>query len=122
MLEGFGISKRVLIKQFLEGAPIVQTSANLFDELVGDVDRKTASLDPTVEYMAGVLLTGETGLAVFADAGAAPQAEGAESGRPETDGLVSEPVFDVEGRFGFGWHGVCVPYNTHTSQGKNDNC
>ena len=72
MLEGFGISKSGLMQQLLKNTTVVEAKAYLWDQLLWNVNRKTAPFDAHVKDMTGVLFTRAAGFAVFAHAGTSP--------------------------------------------------
>lgn len=114
MLQGFGVSQCCLIKQVLQRTAIVETTAHLRHELVGDVKSETAALDSTVKHMAGMLFAFLASLAVLADASGTAKTERSQSGWPKTRSLLLEPLCNICGKFCFGLHAVYVPYNTYT--------
>ena len=83
-LQSFDIAWGGLEEQFLQGPPVVQTTAHLGDQFFRNVHGKTASFQAPIEDVAGVLLAGLTSAAVFANARAAAQAKRAENRGPET--------------------------------------
>src|SRR5206468_12009935 len=121
MLQGFGIAKGALIQQLLKDTAVVETELYLRDQFVRNVNRKAAPFDAPVKDMTGVLFTRATSFAMFAHTGASPQAQRTQRGGPEAGGLFSEPLLDIGESLSFGWHGACVPYNTHACQLKNEN-
>lgn len=109
MLEGFGISKRGLMQQFLKNTAVVEAKPYLWDQLLWDVNSKAAPFDADVKDMTGVLFARAAGCAVFAHAGTSPQAQRAERGRPQPGGLFLEPLLDIGESLSFRWHVLCVP-------------
>ena len=70
------------MQQLLQGTPIVHTATQLGNKLLGNVDRKTTSVQPTVQNVTLMLFARQTGWAVLAHARTASQAERAQNGRP----------------------------------------
>jgi hypothetical protein len=114
MLQGFGVSLCCLIKQVLQRTAIVETTAHLRYELVGNVNGKAATLDSTVKHMAGVLFAFEASFAVLADASGTTKTERSQSRWPKARGLFLEPLRNICGRFFLGLHAVYVPHSTYT--------
>jgi len=75
----------------------------LGNQFLGHVKGKAASLLAAIENIAGMLLSGQTGRAIRANAGTAAEAERAEGGRPQVGGLLLQPALDVGKGFGFRW-------------------
>src|SRR6266576_2688335 len=65
-LQSFDIAWCGLEEQFLQGPPVVQTTAHLGDQFFRNVHGKTAPFQAPIEDVAGVLLAGLTSAAVFA--------------------------------------------------------
>src|SRR5207245_5839518 len=103
-LQSFDIAWCGLEEQFLQGPPVVQTTAHLGDQFFRNVHGKTAPFQAPIEDVAGVLLAGLTSAAVFAHARAAAQAKRAQNGGPEVGRLALEPAQYLGRRFGFRWH------------------
>ena len=114
MFQSFGVANSSLAKQLLNFSTIVQRSLHIGDELIRDIDCGAPPLDSDIQDIAGMLFTFQAGLASLTDAGTAAQAEGAESCRPKTRRLISEPLFNIDGRFILSSHDVYVPRYTHT--------
>ena len=114
MLQGFGVSQRCLVEQVLQCTAIVETTAHLRHELVGNVNGKTAALDSAVKNMARVLFACEASFAVLADASSAAKTERSQSGWPKARSLFLVPKCNICGESFFGWHDLYVPYNTYT--------
>jgi hypothetical protein len=108
MLEGFGISKSGLMQQLLKNTTVVEAKAYLWDQLLWNVNRKTAPFDAHVKDMTGVLFTRAAGFAVFAHAGTSPQAQRAQRRGPQPGGLFLEPLLDIGKTLSFSWHDICV--------------
>jgi class 3 adenylate cyclase len=117
-LQGFGIAQRTLVKEFLQRTPVLKTTLQLRDELVGDIDGEAASFDSSIKDMTGVLFATATAFAVLPNTRASPQAQGAERRRPQIVSLFSEPPLDIAKSVSFGRHEVCVPHSTHTVKKK----
>lgn len=114
MLQGFGIAQRVLMEQVLKRTPIVQTTAHLRDELVGNIKREAASLRSAVKHVAGMLFALEASLAVLADTSSTAETQGTQGGRPKAGSLFLEPLGDIGRKFFLGWHAVYVPHSAYT--------
>jgi hypothetical protein len=121
MLKGFGIAYRCLAKQFLKFAAVVERPLHLGYEFFGNINRESSSFHSDVQEMAWVLVPLQASLAVVTDAWTPTQTQGAQSGRPETCGLIPEPLFNVGGGFFFGWHAVRMPYILRTVKGNPSN-
>src|SRR6266704_1592929 len=120
-LQSFDIAWCGLEEQFLQGPPVVQTTAHLGDQFFRNVHGKTAHFQAPIEDVARVLLAGLTSAAVFANARAAAQAKRAQHGGPEIGRFALKPAQDIGRRCGFSrCHVLYVPYVTHTCQEKNE--
>lgn len=120
MLEGLGISNSGLMQQLLKNTAVVEAKPNLWDQFLWDVNRKAASFDAEVKDMTGVLFARAASCAVFAHAGTSPQAQRAERCGPQACGLFAKPLLDIGGRLSFTRHVLCVPYDIHACQVKNE--
>jgi hypothetical protein len=113
MLQGFGVSQCCLVKQVLQRTAIVETTAHLRHELVGNVKGEAAAFDSAVKYMAGVLFAFDASFAVLADASGTAKTQRSQSRRPKAGGSFLEPLRNICRKF-FLCHLVYVPYNTYT--------
>jgi hypothetical protein len=120
MLEGLGISKSGLLQQLLKNTAVVEAKPYLWDQLLGDVNGKAASFEAHVKDMTGVLFARSAGCAVFAHARTSPQAQRAERCGPKPCGLFAKPLLDIGGSLSFTRHVLCVPYDIHACQQKNE--
>jgi len=100
MFQSLDIANDRLRQQILQGTSIFQAPAHLGHQLLRDIKGERAPLDPARPEMAGVFFTGKTGRAVFPDAGASPHAQATETGRQEVGQLVSQPMLNIQWRFG----------------------
>src|SRR5258707_841817 len=82
-LQCLDIARSGFLQQLLQGAPIVHTATQLGNKLLGNVDRKTTSVQPTVQNVTLMLFARQTGWAVLANTRTASQAERAQNGRPK---------------------------------------
>jgi hypothetical protein len=89
--ERLEIARSDLLQQFLQGTTVLQTTAHLGHQLLGNVKRKTAPFYATVQNVTGMLLAGLTSLTVLAHTRAAPKIEGTESGGGEIGRSVLKP-------------------------------
>ena len=121
MLQGIHVANCRLVEQILKCAAIVETTADLRHEFVRNVYSKTATLDPAVKNMAGMLLTAETGFAVLSNAPRTAKVQRSQSSRPKAGSLFLKPVRDVYRKFFLGRHTVYVPYSHMYSQEKSYN-
>jgi hypothetical protein len=121
MLKGFGEAYGCLAKQFLKFAAVVERPLHLGYEFFGNINRESPSFHSDVQEMAGVLVPLPAGFAVLTDARAPTQTQGAQSGRPETCGMIPEPLFNVGSGFFFGWHVLRMPYSLRTVKGIPSN-
>jgi len=120
MLKGFGITKSGLIQQLLKNTAVVKAKPYLGNQLLWDVNGKAAPFDAEVKDMTGVLFARAAGCAVFAHAGASPQAQRPQRGGPQPGGLFLEPLLDIGESLSFAWHVLCVPHRIHACQLKNE--
>src|SRR6266705_1135714 len=119
--QGFHITRCGLVEQLLQSTPVVHTAAYLRHKFFGNINRKTASFQATIQDVARMLFARQAGGAVLANARTAAQAERAKNGVPEAFHLILEPAPDIGGRFGLDrFHVLCVPHATHTCQEKNE--
>src|SRR6267378_608236 len=119
--QGFQITRCGLVEQLLQSTPVVHTAAYLRHKFFGNINRKTASFQATIKDVARMLVARQASGAVLANARTAAQAERAKNGGPEAIHLILEPAPDIGGRFGLDrFHVLCVLYNTHTCQEKNE--
>jgi hypothetical protein len=107
------------MEQILKCTPIVQATAYLRDEFVGNVYSKTAALDPSVKNMAEVLFTLKASLAVLSDAPGAAKAQRSQRSWPKAGNLFLKPIGDICGKFFWGWHDVYVAYTHIYCQAKS---
>lgn len=114
MLQGFGVSQCCLVKQVLQRTAIVETTAHLRHELVGNVKGEAAAFDSAVKYMAGVLFAFDASFAVLADASGTAKTERSQSRRPKAGSSFLEPLRNICRKFFLCWHVVYVPCNTYT--------
>jgi hypothetical protein len=121
MLQGFTVSQCCLVEKVLQRTAIVETTAHLRHELVGNVESEPATLDSTVKDMARVLPAFEASSAVLADASGAAKTERSQRRWPKACGLFLELLGDICGKFFFGLHAVYVPYITYTVKGNLSN-
>jgi hypothetical protein len=116
MLQGIHVANSRLVEQILKCAPVIQATAYLWHEFVGNVHSKTASLDPAVKNMAQVLFTLKASFAMLSDASGAAKTQGSQGSWPKAGNLFMKPIRNIWGKFFFGWHAVYVPYNHIYSQ------
>jgi hypothetical protein len=109
MLQSIHIANCCLVEQILKCAAIVETTADLRHEFVRNVYSKTATLEPAVKNIAGMLLTPETGFAVLSNAPGTAKVQRSQSSRPKAGSLSLKPVRDIYRKFFLGWHAVYVP-------------
>ena len=114
MLQSLGVANGSLAKQFLEFPTVVERPLHIGNEVIGDIDGQSPSLQPDVEEMAGVLLPPQAGLAVLTNAGTPAQAERAQSCRPEIRGLALEPLLNICGGFFWSSHVVRIIHGIRT--------
>src|SRR6201984_2445615 len=74
-LQSFDITWCGLEEQFLQGPPVVQTTAHLGDQFFRNVHGKAAPFQAPIEDVAGVLLAGLTSTVVVAHARGAAHAK-----------------------------------------------
>ena len=79
--------------------PVAHSAAHLAHKLFGHVNRKPASIVPTVHNVARMLLARQTGRAVLARAPTASQAQRANKRRPQAGRLALHPANDISRRF-----------------------
>jgi hypothetical protein len=121
MLQSIYIANCRLVKQILKCAAVVEASADLRHEFVRNVYSKTATFDPAVKNMAGMLLTAKTSFAVLSNASSTPKIQRSQSSRPKAGSLFLKPIRDIYRKFFLGWHAVYVPHIHMYSQGKSYN-
>src|SRR5260370_5262238 len=100
-LQSFDIAWCGLEEQFLQCPPVVQTTAHLGDQFFRNVHGKTAPLQPPIEDVAGVLLSGLTSAAVFANARASAQAKRAQYGWTLVKRFALKPRHTIGRSVGF---------------------
>jgi hypothetical protein len=118
MLQGFGVSQCCLVKQVLQRTAIVETTAHLRHELVGNVKGEAAAFDSAVKHMAGVLFTFDASFTALADASGTAKTERSQSRGPKAGGSFLEPLRNICREFFLCWHDVYVPLNTYTVKQK----
>src|SRR5216684_6991034 len=96
-LQCLDIARSGFLQQLLQGAPIVHTATQLGNKLLGNVDRKTPSVQPTVQNVTLMLFARQTGWAVLAYTRTASQAERAQNGRPKARRFTLQPAHDIGG-------------------------
>src|SRR3984957_7422856 len=96
-LQCLDIARSGFLQQLLKGAPIVHTATQFGDKLLGNVDRKTASVQPAVQNVTLMLFARQAGWAVLAHTRTASQAERAQNGRPKACRLTLQPAHDIGG-------------------------
>jgi hypothetical protein len=111
MLQSIHIANCRLVEQILKCAAIVETTADLRHEFVRNVYSKTATLDPAVKNMAGMLLTAKTSFAVLSNAPGTAKVQRPQSSRPKAGSLFLKPIRDIYREFFLGWHAVYVPHS-----------
>ena len=94
------------MQQFLQGTTVVHTAAYFRHQGLGDIEGEATPWEATIEDVAEVLLPGKAGGAAWAHTGTAPQAQGAEGGRPEGVSLLLQPALEVGRGFEIGLHAV----------------
>ena len=102
MLQSIHVADCRLVEQILKCAAVVEASADLRYEFVGNVYRKTATLDPAVKNMAGMLLTAKTSFAVLSNTSGTPKIQRSQSSRPKTGNLFLKPIRDIYRKFFLG--------------------
>jgi hypothetical protein len=122
MLQSLHVAYRRLVKQILNCAPVIQAPPYLRDEFIRNVNSKTATLNPSIEHMAEVLLTGKAGFAVLSNTARTAKTQGSEGRRPKAGKLFLKPIRNICGIFFLGWHGVYMPYYHIYSQVNSFNC
>ena len=121
MLQSIHVANCRLVKQILKCTAVVEASADLRHEFVGNVYSKTATLDPAVKNMAGMLFTFKASFAVLSNASSTPKIQRSQSSWPKAGSLFLKPIRDICRKFFLGWHDVYVPYIHIYSQGKSFN-
>lgn len=122
MLQSVHVAYRRLVEQILNGTTVVETTAYLRNEFVGNVHSKTASFDPSVKHMAKVLFTFKASFAVLSYAPRAAKTQGSQCRRPKVGKLFPKPIRNICGIFFSGWHGVYVPHYHIYSQAVSSKC
>jgi hypothetical protein len=109
------------MEQILKCAAVLETTADLRHEFVRNVYSKTATLDPAVKNMAGMLLTAKTSFAALSNASGTTKIQRSQSGRPKVGSPFLKPIRDIYRKFFLGWHAVYVPYTHIYRQAKSYN-
>jgi len=116
MLQSLHVAIRRLVKQFLKCTPVVQATAYLRHEFVGNVHSKAAALNPAIKNMAKVLFAIKASLAVLSNAPRTAKTQRSESRWPKALDLLLKPIGYIYRKFFLGWHDVYVSYNHIYSQ------
>lgn len=121
MLQSIHIANCRLVEQILKCVAVVETTVDLRHEFLRNIHSKTATLEPAVKNMAGMLLTAETGFTVLSNAPGTAKVQRSQSSRPKAGSLFLKPIRDIYRKFFLGWHVVYVPYSHIYSQEKSYN-
>jgi hypothetical protein len=96
------------VEHILKCTPVIQTTAHLRHEFVGNIDSKAAVLDSPVKNVAKVLFAFKASFAVLSNTLGAAKVQRPQSSWPEVSNLFLKPIRNIRGKFFFGWHAVYV--------------
>ena len=122
MLQRIHVANCRLVQHILKCTPVIQTTAHVRHEFVGNIDSKAAVLDSPVKNVAKVLFTSKASFAVLSNTLGAAKAQRPQSSWPEVSNLFLKPISNIRRKFFFGWHAVYVPYMHMYRQANSFNC
>lgn len=122
MLQSIHVANCRLVEQVLKRTPVVQATAHLRHEFVGNVHSKAAAFNPSIKHMAKVLLTIKASFAARSNAPCTAKTQRSQSRWPKTGDLLLKPFRDIYKKFFLGWHDVHVSYHHIYSQVNSFNC
>jgi hypothetical protein len=107
-------------QELFQTASVLETLAQERDQVLGDVHAAAAVAVIEGEDPGGMFVPSGAGWTVLADAGFFDEGEGAFERRPEGGELVQKALVELGKSVGFDFHCVCILYNIHTMQQKNE--
>ena len=109
MLQSIHVANCRLVKQILKCTSVVQATAYLRNEFVGNVHSKTAAFNPSIKHLAKVLFTFKASFAVLSNAPRTAKTQRSQSRWPKAGNLFLKPIRNICREFFIGWHDVYVP-------------
>lgn len=122
MLQSIHVANCRLVEQVLKCTPVVQATAYLRHEFVGNVHSKPAAFNAPIKHMAKVLFTIKASFAVLSNAPRTAKAQGSQGRWPKAGNLFLKPIRDINRKFFLGLHDVYVSYYHIYSQANSFNC
>ena len=123
LLQCLDIAQSSLLQQVLQGAPIVQTAADLGHKVFRNVNRNASPLQSPIQNVARMLFARQAGRAILAHARAATKAQRTKNRRPKdlSFSLCSQrTISEDDSNFALLSYRSCVTYNTRVRQLKID--